>query len=47
MQVTFGIDVSKFTSTICELISKSKNELTITNDCSGFIQLLKELSAFS
>lgn len=47
MQVTFGIDVSKSTSTICELIGESKNELTITNDHPGFIQLLKELSAFS
>ena len=47
MQVTFGIDVSKSTSTVCELIGESKNELTITNDHSGFIQLLKELSAFS
>ena len=40
MQVTFGIDVSKSTSTICELIGESKNELTITNDHPGFIQLL-------
>lgn len=47
MQVTFGIDVSKSTSTVCELIGESKNELTITNDRPGFIQLLKELSAFS
>lgn len=47
MQVTFGIDVSKSTSTICELIGESKNELTITNDRPGFIQLLHELAAFS
>ncbi|RVU77521.1 IS110 family transposase, partial [Lactobacillus xujianguonis] len=47
MQVTFGIDVSKSTSTVCELIGESKNEFTITNDRPGFIQLLKELSAFS
>ncbi len=47
MQVTFGIDVSKSTSTVCELIGESKNELTITNDRPGFVQLLKELSAFS
>ncbi|MBE5059144.1 Mobile element protein, partial [Lactobacillus crispatus] len=25
MQVTFGIDVSKSTSTVCELIGESKN----------------------
>ncbi|NRO16673.1 hypothetical protein IMAU40093_01154 [Lactobacillus helveticus] len=29
MQVTFGIDVSKSTSVVCELIGESKNELTI------------------
>ncbi|NLD06621.1 MAG: Mobile element protein, partial [Lactobacillus sp.] len=27
MQVTFGIDVSKSNSTVCELIGESKNEL--------------------
>ena len=47
MQVTFGIDVSKSTSTVCELIGESKNELTITNNRPGFIQLLNELTAFS
>ncbi|MBM6957815.1 IS110 family transposase [Lactobacillus gallinarum] len=47
MQVTFGIDVSKSTSTVCELIGESKNELTITNNHPGFIQLLNELTAFS
>lgn len=47
MQVTFGIDVSKSNSTVCELIGESKNELTITNDRPGFIQLLHELAAFS
>ena len=47
MQVTFGIDVSKSHSTVCELIGESKNELTITNDRPGFIQLLHELAAFS
>ncbi|MBL1060531.1 IS110 family transposase, partial [Lactobacillus sp. A27] len=47
MQVTFGIDVSKSTSTVCELIGESKNELTITNNRPGFIQLLHELTAFS
>ena len=46
MQVTFGIDVSKSNSTVCELIGESKNELTITNDRPGFIQLLHELAAF-
>ena len=44
MQVTFGIDVSKSNSTVCELIGESKNELTITNDRPGFIQLLHELA---
>ncbi|WP_157964255.1 IS110 family transposase, partial [Lactobacillus rodentium] len=47
MQVTFGIDVSKSTSTICELIGESKNEFTITNDRPGFIKLLHELAAFT
>lgn len=47
MQVTFGIDVSKSTSAVCELISESKNELAIANNRPGFIQLLKELAAFS
>ena len=47
MQVTFGIDVSKSTSAVCELIGESKNELTIANNRPGFIQLLKELAAFS
>ena len=47
MQVTFGIDVSKSTSTVCELIGESKNELTITNNRPGFIQLLHELTVFS
>lgn len=42
MQVTFGIDVSKSTSTVCELIGESKNELTITNNRPVFIQLLHE-----
>ena len=44
MQVTFGIDVSKSTSTVCELIGESKNELTITNNRPGFIQLLQSQS---
>ncbi|QNQ80441.1 IS110 family transposase [Lactobacillus sp. PV034] len=47
MQITFGIDVSKSTSTICELIGESKNEFTITNDRPGFIKLLHELAAFT
>lgn len=47
MQVTFGIDVSKSTSAVCELIGESKNELAIANNRPGFIQLLKELAAFS
>ena len=47
MQVNFGIDVSKSNYTVCELIGESKNELTITNDRPGFIQLLHELAAFS
>ena len=47
MQVTFGIDVSKSTSAVCELIGESKNELTIANNRPSFIQLLKELAAFS
>ena len=47
MQVVFGIDVSKATSTVCELIGESKNELTITNDLPGFTLLLKDLAAFS
>ena len=47
MQVTFGIDVSKSTSAVCELIGESKNELTIANNRPGFIQLLKEQAAFS
>lgn len=46
MQVVFGIDVSKATSTVCELIGESKNELTITNDLPGFTLLLKDLAAF-
>ena len=36
-----------FTTTVCELIGESKNELTITNNRPGFIQLLHELTAFS
>ena len=47
MQVVFGIDVSKSTSTVCELIGQSKNEMTITNDRPGFTLLLKNLAAFS
>ncbi len=47
MQVVFGIDVSKSTSTVCELIGQSKNEITITNDRSGFALLLKDLATFS
>ena len=47
MQVTFGIDVSKSTSTICDLIGDSKNEFTITNDRPGFVKLLHELAAFT
>ena len=47
MQVVFGIDVSKSTSTVCELIGQSKNEMTITNDRPGFTLLLKDLAAFS
>ena len=47
MQVVFGIDVSKATYTVCELIGESKNKPTITNDRSGFTLLLKDLAAFS
>lgn len=47
MQVIFGIDVSKTTSTVCELIGNGKNEFTITNDRPGFKRLIKELSMFT
>nr|WP_290079645.1 transposase [Lactobacillus taiwanensis] len=47
MQIVFGIDVSKSTSTVRELISQSKNEMTITIDRPAFILLLKYLAAFS
>lgn len=46
MKVVFGIDVSKSTSSVCELIGESKNELSITNDRPGFKLLLKELAVF-
>lgn len=47
MQVIVGIDVSKNTSSVCELIGNGKNGFTITNDCPGFLQLLKELRTFA
>ena len=47
MQVIFWIDVSKSTSTVCELIGQSKNEMTITSDRPGFTLLIKGLAAFS
>lgn len=47
MKVVFGIDVSKSTSNICELIGEGKKELLITNDRPGFMQLLKELKTFT
>ena len=37
MKVIFGIDVSKSTSTVCELINDSKSITTITNDRPGFL----------
>ncbi len=47
MKVIFGIDVSKSTSTVCELINDSKSITTITNDRPGFLELLKDLKAFT
>ena len=47
MKVIFGIDVSKSTSTVCELINDSKTITTITNDRPGFLELLKDLKAFT
>ncbi|KOH02099.1 transposase [Lactobacillus johnsonii 16] len=47
MRVIFGIDVSKSTSTVCELINDSKTITTITNDRPGFLELLKDLKAFT
>jgi transposase len=38
MKVIFGIDVSKSTSTVCELINDSKSITTITNDRPGFLE---------
>ena len=46
MQVVLEIDISRSTSTICELIGQSKNEITITNDRSVFTLLLKDLATF-
>lgn len=46
MQVVFGIDVSKATSTVCELIGQSKNEITITNDLSSFHSATKGSNYF-
>ena len=47
MKVIFGIDVSKSTSTVCELINDSKSITTITNDRPGFLELLNDLKAFT
>ena len=47
MKVIFGIDVSKSTSTVCELINDSKSITTITNDRPGFLELLNDLKAFA
>ena len=47
MKVIFGIDVSKSTSTVCELINDSKSITTITNDRAGFLELLNDLKAFT
>lgn len=47
MKIIFGIDVSKNTSTVCELINDSKTITTITNDRHGFLELLNDLKAFA
>ena len=47
MKVIFGIDVSKSTLTVCELINDSKSITTITNDRPGFLELLNDLKAFT
>ena len=47
MKVIFGIDVSKSTSAVCELINDSKSITTITNDRPGFLELLNDLKAFT
>lgn len=47
MKIIFGIDVSKNTSTVCELINDSKTITTITNDRHGFLELLNDLKAFT
>lgn len=48
MKVVFGIDVSKATSNVCELIDGNKaNEFVIGNDAVGFKRLLKDLHAFA
>lgn len=47
MKVIFGIDVSKSTSTVCELINDSKSITTITNDRPGFLELLNDLKTFT
>ena len=39
MKVIFGIDVSKSTSTVCELINDSKSITTITNDRPVFFRV--------
>ena len=46
MDVVFGIDVSENSSSVCELIGNSKNEVTITNERPRFFQLLKALKIF-
>lgn len=47
MKIIFGIDVSKNTSTVCELINDSETITTITNDRPGFLELLNDLKAFT
>ena len=47
MKIIFGIDVSKNTSTVCELINDSETITTITNDRHGFLELLNDLKAFA
>ena len=47
MKIIFGIDVSKNTSTVCELINDSETITTITNDRHGFLELLNDLKALA
>ena len=46
-KVIFDINVSKSTSTVCELIKDSKSITTLTNDRPGFLELLKDLKTLT